>query len=97
VSEAADRERDARDEQSLHLLSPREAQVLAMVSRGMTNGEIAERLAVTVHAVKFHLASIYRKLGVGNRTEAAFLYLRSATSPVGDRPDPSSGTAMGAT
>ena len=42
-----------------------------MVARGLTNREIAERLTVTVHAVKFHLASIYRKLGVGNRTEAA--------------------------
>jgi DNA-binding CsgD family transcriptional regulator len=39
--------------------------------------EIADALKVTVHAVKFHLASIYRKLGVGNRTEAAVLYLQS--------------------
>ena len=42
----------------------------------MTNGQIAELLEVTVHAVKFHLASIYRKLGVANRTEAAILSLR---------------------
>jgi DNA-binding CsgD family transcriptional regulator len=47
-----------------------------MVVLGMTNAEIAKGLNVTVHAVKFHLASIYRKLGVGNRTEAAVFYLR---------------------
>jgi DNA-binding CsgD family transcriptional regulator len=57
-------------------ISPRETQVLAMTSEGLTNDEIAKRLDVTTHAVKFHLASIYRKLGVTNRTEAAVLYLR---------------------
>ena len=60
----------------LHV-SPRENQVLEMTSQGLTNDEIAKRLNVTTHAVKFHLASIYRKLGVANRTEAAVLYLRS--------------------
>lgn len=57
-------------------LSPRELEVLRMTSEGMTNSEIAQRLQVTVHAVKFHLASIYRKLGVANRTEAAVAFLR---------------------
>ncbi len=50
-----------------------------MAAEGRTNGEIARALDVTVHAVKFHLASIYRKLGVGNRTEAAVAYLRRAS------------------
>jgi DNA-binding CsgD family transcriptional regulator len=58
-------------------VSPRESQVLEMTSQGLTNDEIARRLNVTTHAVKFHLASIYRKLGVANRTEAAVLYLRN--------------------
>jgi DNA-binding NarL/FixJ family response regulator len=66
---------------SLRLLSAREAQVLEAAARGLTNAEVATRLEVTVHAVKFHLASIYRKLGVGNRTEAAFLYLRATEEP----------------
>ena len=35
---------------------------------------IARRLGLTVHAIKFHLASVYRKLGVANRTEAAVAY-----------------------
>lgn len=56
-------------------LSTREAEVLAMASWGLTNNEIAGRLHVTVHAVKFHLAAVYRKLEVANRTEAAAVYL----------------------
>ncbi|MDX6440002.1 MAG: hypothetical protein QOF45_2585 [Gaiellaceae bacterium] len=59
------------------LLSPRELEVLHLTSLGLTNAEVASRLSVSVHAVKFHLAAIYRRLGVANRTEAAFLYLRA--------------------
>jgi DNA-binding CsgD family transcriptional regulator len=61
-------------------LSPRESEVLAMAAEGMTNNEVAARLTISVHAVKFHLASIYRKLGVSNRTEAAVHYLRAANA-----------------
>jgi DNA-binding NarL/FixJ family response regulator len=56
-------------------LSAREQQVLSMTARGMTNREMAEQLHVTVHAIKFHLATIYRKLDVSNRTEATAVYL----------------------
>ncbi len=63
-------------------LSPREMQVLDMASLGLTNGQIASRLHVSVHAVKFHLAAVDRKLGVANRTEAAFLYLRGSNAAV---------------
>ncbi len=49
-----------------------------MISLGLTNAEVAERLGVTIHAVKFHLAAIYRHLDVGNRTEAAVKYLRES-------------------
>jgi two-component system nitrate/nitrite response regulator NarL len=59
------------------LLSPREVEVLEMASLGLTNPQVAERLNVTVHAVKFHLGAIYRKLGVMNRTEAAVVYLQA--------------------
>jgi DNA-binding CsgD family transcriptional regulator len=61
-------------------LSPREVEVLEMASLGLTNEQVAARLQVTVHAVKFHLASIYRKLGVMNRTEAAVVYLRAVAA-----------------
>jgi DNA-binding CsgD family transcriptional regulator len=56
-------------------LSPRERDVLALASRGLTNGQIGRELSLTVHGVKFHLGSIFRKLGVENRTAAVALYL----------------------
>jgi DNA-binding CsgD family transcriptional regulator len=61
------------------LLSPRENEVLGLASLGLTNQQIALRLHVTVHAVKFHLAGIYRKLGVSNRTEAVVHLLRAGS------------------
>jgi DNA-binding NarL/FixJ family response regulator len=59
------------------VLSPRELEVLDLAALGLTNHQIAARLHVTVHAVKFHLAAVYRKLGVSNRTEAVVLRLRA--------------------
>ena len=52
-------------------LSARELEVLQLVAAGSTNGEIARKLWVTEQTVKFHLSNIYRKLEVGNRTEAS--------------------------
>jgi DNA-binding NarL/FixJ family response regulator len=66
------------DENPLGALSPRELQVLRLTSAGWTNRRVAEDLGVSVHAVKFHLASVYRKLQVSNRTEAAAAYLGSS-------------------
>lgn len=60
------------------LLTQREAEVLRMAALGLTNHEVARHLQVTVHTVKFHLAAIYKKLGVANRTEAAVLYQAAA-------------------
>ena len=66
----------------LRRLTPREAEVLARTSRGETNAQVAGALGITVHAVKFHLASVFRKLEVHNRTEAAAVYLQGgAESP----------------
>jgi DNA-binding CsgD family transcriptional regulator len=55
-------------------LSKREIEVLELASQGMTNPQIARRLGLSVHAIKFHLGSIYRKIGASNRTEAAVAY-----------------------
>jgi DNA-binding CsgD family transcriptional regulator len=49
-----------------------------MASLGLRNAEIAERLGLSVHAIKFHLAAVYKKLGAANRTEAVVTYLRGA-------------------
>jgi DNA-binding CsgD family transcriptional regulator len=58
-------------------LTAREVEVLRRTAAGGTNADVAEDLGVSVHAVKFHLASIFRKLDVHNRTEAAVVFLRS--------------------
>lgn len=52
-------------------LTERELQVLQLVAQGKTNSEIAEELYVTTKTVKFHLTSIFVKMRVSNRTEAA--------------------------
>lgn len=68
-------------------LSSRERQVLEMASEGLTNLQIAQQLQVTVHAIKFHLASVYRKLHVANRTEAAVVFLQHRDEAVEPVPD----------
>lgn len=52
-------------------LTSRELEVLQLVAGGATNSEIARKLWVTEQTVKFHLSNVYRKLEVGNRTEAS--------------------------
>jgi|SRR5579859_1654306 len=52
------------------LLTPRELEVLAALSEGMTNKAIARRLDISLHTVKFHIESLFRKLGARTRTEA---------------------------
>jgi LuxR family maltose regulon positive regulatory protein len=52
-------------------LSPREVEVLRLIAQGRTNQEIARQLIISPGTVKAHTSSIYRKLGVTNRTEAA--------------------------
>ncbi|MCL4297721.1 MAG: hypothetical protein KJ077_18410 [Anaerolineae bacterium] len=52
-------------------LSPREQEVLQLIAAGLTNREIAAQLVVSPETVKKHTGSIYAKLGVRSRTEAA--------------------------
>jgi DNA-binding CsgD family transcriptional regulator len=52
------------------LLTPRELEVLAALAEGMTNKAIARRLNISLHTVKFHVESLFRKLGARTRTEA---------------------------
>jgi DNA-binding CsgD family transcriptional regulator len=57
-------------------LTAREHDVLARVADGLPNREIAHALGISEHTVKFHLASIFGKLGVSTRTEAVQRGLR---------------------
>jgi len=57
-------------------LTRREREVLQMLASGLGNKEIATRLTISEHTVKFHVASILGKLGAGSRTEAVALGIR---------------------
>ena len=52
------------------MLTPREIEVLAMMAEGLGNKAIAARLGISLHTVKFHIASLFAKLNVESRTEA---------------------------
>jgi len=51
-------------------LSLREKEVLALIAKGLSNQQIAERLLISVRTVKKHVENIHGKLGVQNRTQA---------------------------
>jgi NarL family two-component system response regulator YdfI len=61
---------------TMESLTPREIEVLAMLAEGSGNKQIARRLGISEHTVKFHVGSILAKLGAASRTEAVTLGLR---------------------
>ncbi|TPI44453.1 helix-turn-helix transcriptional regulator [Mesorhizobium sp. B3-1-6] len=64
------------DNQPRPALSPREAEVLALLAEGAPNKIIARRLNISVHTAKFHVAAILIKLGAANRTDAIAIAMR---------------------
>jgi DNA-binding NarL/FixJ family response regulator len=57
-------------------LTEREAEVLQLLAQGLANKQIAARLGISEHTVKFHVSAIYAKLGAASRTEAVRLGVR---------------------
>jgi DNA-binding NarL/FixJ family response regulator len=74
-AETADRAAAESDE--IPALTPRERQVLALLAEGASNKAIARALSISVHTVKFHVASLSEKLGASGRLEAVAIAIRS--------------------
>jgi DNA-binding NarL/FixJ family response regulator len=60
----------------LEHLTPREAEVVQLLARGLTNSEIASRLKVSEHTAKFHVGAVLAKLGARSRAEAVAIAAR---------------------
>jgi DNA-binding NarL/FixJ family response regulator len=57
-------------DERLEPLTPREREVLELLAHGLSNRQIAERLGISEHTAKFHVAAVSAKLGASSRTEA---------------------------
>ncbi len=62
---------------SIGRLTSREKEILSMISKGLANDDIAEKLVISGKTVRNHVSSIYRKLGVSDRTQAALLGMKN--------------------
>jgi DNA-binding NarL/FixJ family response regulator len=67
----------ADEDALLEPLTPRESEVLRLLADGLPNKEIASRLNISEHTIKFHIRSILGKLGASSRTEAVSRGIRS--------------------
>ena len=63
-------------------ITSRETDVLRMLAEGLVNKDIAARLGISEHTVKFHISSILHKLGASTRTEAVTLGIRRGLIPI---------------
>ncbi len=66
-----------KNEQLIEPLTPREIEILQLLALGLTNKQIAARLKISAHTVKFHVSTIFTKLGTTNRVETVNLGLKN--------------------
>jgi len=62
-------------------LSPREVEVLSLVTLGMSNQDIADRLFLTINTLKSHIRQAYKKIGVGSRAQAVAWCMQHGFAP----------------
>ena len=77
---------ESRLNNSLGELNNRETEVLRLVTKGMTNIQIAHELVISDRTVQSHLTNIFKKLGVASRTEAASLAMKTGLFALYDSP-----------
>lgn len=65
----------------------REREVLFLLLRGLNNKEISKALFISNHTTKAHVASIYKKLGVSNRVQAAIKSMKLGAEEIFDLSD----------
>ena len=65
----------------------REREVLFLLLRGLNNKEISKKLFISNHTTKAHVASIYKKLGVSNRVQAAIKSMQLGAEKIFDLSD----------
>ena len=65
----------------------REKEVLFLLLKGLNNNEISKRLFISNHTTKAHVASIYKKLGVMNRVQAAIKSMQLGADKIFDLSD----------
>jgi DNA-binding NarL/FixJ family response regulator len=66
-------------------LSPREAEIMALITQGLSNQEIADRAYLSINSVKTYIRSAYRKIGVVNRTQAVLWGVKNDFRPDSER------------
>lgn len=66
------------DREKIKGLTKRELEVLVLVSEGMFNKEIADKLSISERTVKNHISSIFKKIDVSDRTQAAVFAIRNS-------------------
>jgi two-component system, NarL family, response regulator LiaR len=76
LSEFERERQEERHREQLSALTAREEDILKLLATGDSNREIGKRLFISEQTVKNHVASIFRKLQVNDRTKAALLALR---------------------
>ena len=75
---------EPKEKEPTEVLSKREMDVLRLVTKGLSNKDIAEELCLSIRTVQGHLGNIFNKLQVGSRTEAVVRALKEGWVPLDD-------------